>query len=313
MDSSSGSDRIAFVGLGSMGLPMAINLQNYLKSQDKEPLIVYNRTTSKTESVVEIGAITAESLDQVVERANIIFTSLANDDAVNQVYDELLKSSRSNNEKNAIFIEMSTIYPTTIANIKERVEKIPNRHIICCPVWGPPISAKEAQLVIITSGNQAAIEHVMPLLIPVLGKKTISIGEDVTKGVTFKLTGNFFIAGIIELLSEGMTLSEKTGIGRDKLMEFVDLFFPFGSFQNYGRKMQNDTFSTDVGFTVTNSLKDVDHMRHLAAEYECPLPVIDIVHQHLISAKANNGENYDWSSIVGVLRIAAGLPFVKKE
>ncbi|CAG8690140.1 8054_t:CDS:2, partial [Funneliformis caledonium] len=264
---------------------------------DKEPLIVYNRTTSKTESVVEIGAITAESLDQVVERANIIFTSLANDDAVNQVYDELLKSSRSNDGKNAIFIEMSTIYPTTIANIKERVEKIPNRHIICCPVWGPPISAKEAQLVIITSGHQAAIEHVMPLLIPVLGKKTISIGEDVTKGVTFKLTGNFFIAGIIELLSEGMTLAEKTGIGRDKLMEFVDLFFPFGSFQNY----------------VTNSLKDVDHMRHLAAEYECPLPVIDIVHQHLISAKANNGENYDWSSIVGVLRIAAGLPFVKKE
>jgi len=77
--------------------------------------------------------------------------------------------------------------------------------------------------------------------------------------------------------------------------------------------MQNDTYSSEIGFTVNNSLKDVNHMRRLATEYECPLPVADIVHQHLITAKANDGENYDWSSIVGALKIAAGLPFVKKE
>jgi 3-hydroxyisobutyrate dehydrogenase-like beta-hydroxyacid dehydrogenase len=110
-----------------------------------------------------------------------------------------------------------------------------------------------------------------------------------------------------------MTLAEKTGIGRDKLMEFIDLYFPFGAFQNYGKKMQNDTFPTEVGFTVSNSLKDINHMRRLAAEYECPLPVADIVHQHLITTKANGGENYDWSSIVEALRIAAGLSLVNKK
>ncbi|RIA81477.1 NAD binding domain of 6-phosphogluconate dehydrogenase-domain-containing protein [Glomus cerebriforme] len=310
--SSDEFDRIAFIGLGAMGLPMATNLQNYLKSQDKEPLVVYNRTISKTESLVEIGAIAAQSLKQVAEQTNIIFTSLANDEAVNQVYSELLESLKPNDGKNVIFIEMSTIYPTTIANIKEKVEKIPNVHILCCPVWGPPIGAKNAQLIIITSGHQPAIDHVMPLFIPVLGKKTITVGDDVTKAAEFKLIGNFFVGGVVELLSEGMTLAEKTGIGRDKLMEFIDLFFPFSSFQNYGKKMQNDTFPTEVGFTVTNSLKDVGHMRRLATEYECPLPVADIVHQHLITVKANGGENYDWSSIVGALRIAAGLSFVKK-
>jgi 3-hydroxyisobutyrate dehydrogenase-like beta-hydroxyacid dehydrogenase len=81
---------------------------------------------------------------------------------------------------------MSTIYPTTIADIKVKVEKIPNAHILHCPIWGPPISAKNAQLVIITSGYQPAIDHVMPLFIPVLGNKTIVV-DDVTKAAAFKL------------------------------------------------------------------------------------------------------------------------------
>jgi 3-hydroxyisobutyrate dehydrogenase-like beta-hydroxyacid dehydrogenase len=79
-----------------------------------------------------------------------------------------------------------------------------------------------------------------------------------------------------------------------------------------GKKMQKDTFLNEVGFTVTNSLKDVGYMQRLAAECESPLPVVDIFHQHLITAKANGGENYDWTSIVGASRIAAGLPFANK-
>jgi len=134
----------------------------------------------------------------------------------------------------------------------------------------------------------------------------------VAKAANFKLVGNFFVIGAVELLSEGMTLSEKTGIGRDKLMEFIDLLFPFGPFQNYGKKMQKDTFTTEVGFTVTNALKDVGHMRRLAAESECPLPVADIFHQHLITVKANGGENYDYSGAVEALRVAAGLSSVNK-
>jgi 3-hydroxyisobutyrate dehydrogenase-like beta-hydroxyacid dehydrogenase len=228
-------DRIAFIGLGAMGVPMATNLQNYLKSQNKEPLMVYNRTISRTESLVKIGAIAAQSLKQVAEYANIIFTSLSNDEAVNQVYNKLLESLKPNEGKNKIFIETSTIYPTTIKNIKEKVEKIPNVHILSCPVWGPPIAAKNAQLIIITSGHQPAIDHVMPLLIPVLGKKAVTVGEDVAKAAKYKLVGNFLVGGVIELLSEGMTLAEKTDVGRDKLMEFIDLVFPVAPFQNYGK------------------------------------------------------------------------------
>src|SRR6266496_2349581 len=156
--SSDNFDRIAFIGLGAMGLPMATNLQNYLKSHNKEPLMVYNRTISKTESLVKIGAIAAKSLKQVAEHANIIFTSLSNDEVVNQIYSELLESLKSNEGKNVILIEMSTIYPTTISNIKEKFERIPNAHILCCPVWGPPIGAKNAQLIIITSGHQPTID-----------------------------------------------------------------------------------------------------------------------------------------------------------
>src|SRR4051812_5507771 len=163
------SERIAFIGLGAMGLPMATNLQNYLKSKDKESLIVYNRTFSKTEPLVKIGAIAAQTLKQVSEQANIIFTCLANDEAVNQIYGELFELLKFNDDKNVIFIEMSTIYPKTIADIKENFEKVPHMHVLYCPIFGPPNAAKNSKLVIITSGHQHSVDYIMPLLIPVLG------------------------------------------------------------------------------------------------------------------------------------------------
>ncbi|KAG9306316.1 hypothetical protein G9A89_018199 [Geosiphon pyriformis] len=297
------NDRLAYVGLGSMGLPMALNLQNHLKENSRTPLVVYNRTASKAQALAEAGATVAHSLAEVVEKANIIFTSLANDQALTTVYEELLEVSK--NGKEIIFVEMSTVYPTTIADLVEKTEKVPNRHIAYCPVWGPPAVAKNAQLIIITSGNNHALERVQPYLVPVLGRKIISVGEDARKGASFKLNGNFFVVGIVELLSEGLTLAEKSGLGQSKLMEFLDAFFPFGSFQTYGQRIENDSFRSDVGFTVDNALKDIRHMRRLAEESGAQLPVVDIAFQHLISAKANGASKYDWSSMVGALRMAA--------
>ena len=59
-------------------------------------------------------------------------------------------------------------------------------------------------------------------------------GEDVTKAEKYKLIGNFFIGGVIEILSEGLTLADKNDISRDKVMEFVNNFLPTKSFQIYG-------------------------------------------------------------------------------
>ncbi|CAG8582556.1 15774_t:CDS:2, partial [Racocetra fulgida] len=180
--------------------------------------------------------IAATSLKQVIEYANIIFTSLANDDAVNQTYDKILEELDlidDNNKRKIIFIETSTIYPTTISALREKIENA-NRTLLYCPVWGPPPAAKSAQLSVITSGNQEAIDYILPLLVPVLGKRALSAGDDVKKAAKFKLIGNFFIAGTCELLSEGITFAEKSGVEKEMLMEFLSSVYSPNVYMRYG-------------------------------------------------------------------------------
>ncbi|RIB27690.1 NAD binding domain of 6-phosphogluconate dehydrogenase-domain-containing protein [Gigaspora rosea] len=315
---SSNSDQYAFIGLGAMGLPMAINLQTSFSSNNLPPLIVYNRTFSKTQSVKEIGAIAATNLKQVIEYANIIFTSLANDDAVNQTYDQLLKELElvnDSNKRKRIFIETSTIFPTTISALREKVEKANNTVLLHCPVWGPPKAAKSAQLSIITSGNKDAIDYILPVLIPVLGKQALPTGDDVTKAAKFKLLGNYFILGTVELLSEGITFAEKTGLEKEMALEFISSVYSTNMYMHYATKMIEERFDKEIGFSVTNALKDVGHIQKLAKDSGAHLPVADLMSKNLNYAKDNEpgAEDYCWSCAIGSLRVASGLPFMNKN
>ncbi|KAF0406842.1 NAD binding domain of 6-phosphogluconate dehydrogenase-domain-containing protein [Gigaspora margarita] len=315
---SSNSDRYAFIGLGAMGLPMAINLQTHFSSSNLPPLIVYNRTFSKTQSVKEIGAIAATNLKQAIENANIIFTSLANDDAVNQVYDQLLKELElinDNNKKKRIFIETSTIHPATISALREKVEKANNTFLLHCPVWGSSKVAKDAQLSIITSGNQGAIDYILPLLVPVLGKQTLPAGDDVKKAAKYKLMGNYFVLGTIELLSEGITFAEKSGLEKEMVLEYISSVYSPSIYLHYGTKMIEESFDKDVGFNVTNGLKDIGHIQQLAKDSGTHVPIADLMNKHLNYSKdyEPGADNYDWSCMIGSLRVASGLPFMNKN
>ncbi|CAG8645944.1 34296_t:CDS:2, partial [Gigaspora margarita] len=334
---SSNSDRYAFIGLGAMGLPMAINLQTHFSSSNLPPLIVYNRTFSKTQSVKEIGAIAATNLKQAIENANIIFTSLANDDAVNQVYDQLLKELElinDNNKKKRIFIETSTIHPATISALREKVEKANNTFLLHCPVWGSSKAAKDAQLSIITSGNQGAIDYILPLLVPVLGKQTLPagsknlpinasslkmsflilipynilnyiIGDDVKKAAKYKLMGNYFVLGTIELLSEGITFAEKSGLEKEMVLEYISSVYSPSIYLHYGTKMIEESFDKDVGFNVINGLKDIGHIQQLAKDSGTYVPIADLMNKHLNYSKdyEPGADNYDWSCMIGSLRV----------
>ncbi|CAG8511771.1 3351_t:CDS:2 [Ambispora gerdemannii] len=296
-------DRLAFIGLGNMGLPISLNLHNHLKEKNDAPLIVNNRTLSKAAPLVDAGATLVHSVAEIPERANIIFTSVANDQALVDVLDSIFNALDKKSGQEFIVVDLSTVYPTTIGELHDRAQKFTNLHLLHCPVWGPPALAKSAQLVIITSGDRHAIDRVSPFLVPVIGRKIIDVGKDVKKAASFKLNGNFFIAGIIELLSEGLTLAEKTGLGQDKMLEFIDTFFPFGFFQHYGRKIRETDFTSNIGFTIDNGMKDLRHMRRLAEDSGAQLPIADLAFEHLVSAKANKSSELDWSSIAGSLRI----------
>jgi len=322
---SHGPQAFGFVGLGNMGYEMALNLAKDLP--DGHHLTVWNRTAAKSQELQKDAGpgkiVIAHSVSEVVQRAYIIFTSLSNDNVVEDIYEKMYRAHEAKDHqmtgsrvRTTIFVEMSTIYPTLAAKLDNLAEKNPHRHFIMCPVFGPPASAKTAQLVLVLAGAFAAKKEVAYALVPSVARKAIDVGENVERAASFKLIGNSMILGTIELLSESMTLAEKSGLGAETFYGFVKDMFPAPAFIGYGNKILNNDFDGSKGFAIEGGLKDASHIRRLVEELNSPMPIIDIAHQRMLTARAYDAKlkpeqrrwkELDWSAMVIGQRLASGL------
>ncbi|KAF8937783.1 hypothetical protein BGZ47_008861 [Haplosporangium gracile] len=294
--------RIGWIGLGEMGYGMAKNLHSYLASHGSH-LTVWNRSPGKTDAIKEQGARVATSIEDLASTSSVIFTSLANDAAVENVYEQLVQLA-SEVEEQIIFVETSTIHPTTATKISQLVAAYPQHRYLQCPVFGRPDRAHAGQLVWVASGDAATIEKLQPYF-GSMSKNTIDLKTtDVSKASSFKLLGNFFVVGTIELLAEGFALAEKVDIDKSAMLHFIESFFPTPSWIGYSQKIASGSTEKAGGFPVTLGLKDVGHMKKLAADHGATLPTADIAYRHLERMKAQGKGDQDWSSIIEVNRTA---------
>ncbi|KAH7043554.1 NAD binding domain of 6-phosphogluconate dehydrogenase-domain-containing protein [Linnemannia elongata] len=294
------NDRIGWIGLGEMGSGMAKNLHAYLASNGSH-LTVWNRSPEKTDAIKEQGAHVATSIENLASTSNVIFTSLANDAAVENVYEQLVQLATKVQEQ-IIFVECSTIHPTTATKISQLVAAYPQHRYLQCPVFGRPDRAHAGQLAWVASGDAVTIEKLQPyfesMSATIIDLKT----TDVSKASSFKLMGNFFAIGTIELLAEGFALAEKVNIDKSAMLHFIETCFPAPAWIGYGRKIASGSTSKAGGFPVTLGLKDVGHMRKLAADHGATLPTADVAYKNLEKLKAQGKGDQDWSSIIEVLR-----------
>ncbi|KAI0964133.1 hypothetical protein AcW1_001023 [Taiwanofungus camphoratus] len=314
---------VGWYGLGAMGYFMARNIANHRASHPgSPPLVVYNRSTSKSEQLQEqLGESKvkiAQSPEQLALECDVIFTSLATDAVVKSVYEQFAKALIENKPtKNKILCEMSTIYPSLAGELDTILSEIPHTHLVTCPVFGPPAAADAAQLICILAGDYRSKKEVAHMLVPTVGKKAVDLGGNLEKAPTFKLIGNSMILGTLEILAEAFTLSEKAGIGAPQLYDLIKDMFPAPPFINYGAKMVNDQFDGTKGFAIEGGLKDANHIRNLVTELNAPMPVVDTAHQHILTARAEHAamklrgeatfDVLDWSALVAGTRVAAGL------
>ncbi|KAK4053548.1 hypothetical protein OIV83_001716 [Microbotryomycetes sp. JL201] len=299
---------------GNMGSLMSANLATWLRQNSCPPLLLWNRTASKLPA--ESDAIKhAKSAKELAEKCEIIFTSMANDEAARAVYADLFEGVKNKAQgAKTYFIETSTLFPTTAGELERQASKLPGTSYLQAPVFGPPPMAKEAKLVWVLSGDVSARKAVQPFLVPSMGRKVLDVGSNVERASAFKLNGNMMVLGIIELLAEGLTLAEKTGVGAELLMEFVKEFMPAPSAIGYGTRITENNFVGETGFTVDGGLKDARHLRQLAQSVDATIPVIDLAHQHLVTSRAHGGKDRDWSSLVAGIRLASGLmPFTGQK
>ncbi|MDR3694818.1 NAD(P)-dependent oxidoreductase [Mucilaginibacter sp.] len=282
--------KIGFIGLGHMGTPMAKNLLDA-----GYHLQVYNRTLSKIDELGE-GAITmCNSPAGAADGASIVITMLSEDEVLKETV--LGKSGILEKlQKGGVHISMSTISPDT-AQLLSDAHKAAGSSYLASPVFGRPEAAAAKKLWICVSGDQHAKDLAKPVL-ENLGQGIVDFGEGAAANVV-KIAGNFMIMASMEMMAEAYTLAEKSGVDRLKVAEFFgSTLFNAPIFQNYGRLIANKQYEP-VGFKSKLGLKDARLAFKLSQQTETPMPVVNTVHNRLLSAVAKGWGETDWVEGVG--------------
>lgn len=291
--------RIAFLGLGNMGIHMARHLVN--AGYD---VTVWNRTASKAKEVEKHGARTAASPAEAARTAELAITMLADDRA--------LESTAFGSEgfigalpKGAVHISSSTISVALSQRLaKEHAER--RQEYVAAPVFGRPEAAEAGKLFVVAAGSTDVIERCKPVL-ETLGQRLFVMGEKPEMANVVKLSGNFLIASIIESLGEAIALTRKYGIDPKEYVEFLtSSLFAAPIYKTYGGIIAEQRYSPP-GFKLRLGLKDVKLALAAAEQVDMPLPVASIIRDHALTAIARGMEELDWSATAKLAAENAGL------
>ncbi|HET9695822.1 MAG TPA: NAD(P)-dependent oxidoreductase [Terriglobales bacterium] len=289
--------KIAFLGTGNMGLPMARNL-----GKAGHEVTVWNRTRSKANEIkdAKIAVTPAEAVSGV----EVAFTMLADDAAVESVvFGE--RGILAGLPKNAIHVSSSTI-SVALSKRMAAAHLRQGQRYLAAPVFGRPEAAAGAKLFIVAAGETNAIAECQPLF-SALGQGTTIIGDEPHLANVVKLTGNFMIATIIELLGEALALGRKHGIEAQAMVDFFTAtLFSAPVFKTYGGLIANEKYEP-AGFKLRLGLKDVRLALAAADAAEVPLPLASLIHDQALAGIGNNLGDKDWSALAKVAARNAGL------
>ncbi len=202
-------EKIGFIGLGNMGNPMARNLE-----KAGFPLSVYNRSKEKTDDFKEKSNV-SESVKDLVSDSDIVFTMLTNDEAVNDIYRQILDLDISRK----LFIDMSTVSQEASRKISDAL-KIKEASFIDAPVAGSTKPAAEGTLIFMVGGEEKDVQRASPYL-EKMGKQIRHLGKN-GKGLAAKLSVNYFISILYQGLAETILFSDQLGIERKDMLEIIN-------------------------------------------------------------------------------------------
>jgi 2-hydroxy-3-oxopropionate reductase len=276
---------IAFVGLGLMGKPMALNL---LKAGFK--LRVWNRTPEKALEVVAAGAVLASSLAEVASGSSAIITMLEAGVAVTEVI--FAGGLASSSAPGTLFIDMSSIVPAIAEDHAKLLEEMGLRHIDA-PVSGGTIGAENGRLAIMAGGLEADIEAARAIF-EVLGTVT-HVGPH-GRGQLCKLVNQSIVAITIGAVAEGLLLAKAGGADPAKVRTAImGGFCQSRILELHGLRMIEHNF--EPGGTVKNQIKDLNAVLEVAAQLKLELPLTRRVHGLFSDLAANSGEMLDHSAL----------------
>ena len=290
--------KIAFLGLGKMGAPMARRLlaAGY-------HLTVWNRTPERAQDLVATGASLAASPAEAACDADIVLTMLFDDHA----HEEVLFGSPGQNSAGvlnslppgALHIALSTISVQLSERLAEEHARRSQAYV-AAPVFGRPNVAEDGRLWIAIAGADSAIATARPLL-EKLSRGISVIGSQPPQAHALKLGGNFLISAMIHSLSESFVYAEGQGIDPEIFLETINsALFQSPFYAAYGKVMLHPP--PTPGASIDLGAKDTRLLRQAAAARNTSLSLADNLAEIFAQAQQLGLAGEDWA--VGQYRMA---------
>ena len=284
--------RVAFLGLGIMGRPMASNLAK--KGHD---VAVWNRTPKEVP-----GARIAATPAEAAQDADVVWMCVSDTAAVERLLfgeDGVEPSLRDG----MVVVDSSTISPARTLEFAERV-RARGADYIDAPITGSKIGAESGQLIFMVGGAEHTIERIRPLF-DAMGKAVKRMG-DTGKGQATKIAMNLMIAMIFEGFAEALTLATKQGVQAEDLVELIGMTMVKSGVVDYKAPfvLKND-FTPNFPLRLMH--KDIRLMLEAAKDTRVKLPGLEIVEEVYDVASEEGMDDLDYAATLTLLQKWAGL------
>ena len=277
---SNGKEKIGFVGLGMMGLPMAQNLVDA-----GYRVTVFDLDDSSVAKAEGFGASSATSAADTASKSDIVITMVPDSSQVEEVIagpDGILEGISAG----SVVIDMSTIAPETGRKMAKLLEA-KDVNFVDAPVTGGVDGAEAGSLAILVGGNAEAFERALPVL-NVLGGNVVHMGP-VGSGHTTKIANQLIGVATLAGMSEAFVLAKKAGLDMQLFYDAVK--------NGAGRSWALDTLGPKIlkgdfspGFMVKHMQKDLRLAGDLAAETGTSIPTTSLIAQLYRSVQADGPE-----------------------
>ncbi len=288
---------VTFIGLGAMGSAMVerLLLAHY-------EVTVFNRTHAKAIPLIELGAHNAEIIAQAVSNADMVMTSLLDDDAVLAVTKELL----SHMKPSAIHVGLSTIMPTT-AELLLDIHQKAHLHYVSAVVLGVPAVARAGELTTFVAGNEHSVQKAIPLLSS-FSSHVIPVGDEkeIKAPNLMKICMNYSLMTAIELMSELFVFAEKCGLDKEMVRKGLHQIYGHPAFKRYIDKIAKRDFD-NVNFTMTGGQKDARIFQRVFSEAGIAPELCNLLNERYDTAMSLHMKEKDWSGIYEVVRKKSNL------
>ena len=285
--------KVAFIGLGVMGYPMA----GYIARKGAHEVSVYNRTIAKAEKwVSEYGGTAAVTPAKAAEGAEFVFSCVGNDDDLRSVTIDS-DGAFSSLAPDAVFVDNTTT-SADVARELYGLAREKGAHFLDAPVSGGQAGAENGVLTVMVGGDEAAFARAEPVMD--CYAQAVRLLGPTGSGQLTKMVNQIAIAGLVQGLSEAIHFAKKADLDLPGVIATISKGAAQSwQMENRWETMMNDEF--DFGFAVDWMRKDLKYCLEEARRSGAHLPVAALVDQFYSEVQSMGGKRWDTSSLIARL------------